>query len=134
VPVAGFVLDELAQQCAGKGPGDLVFGGQHRGQGFEHAGVHRAGDAEQLGEFDGEERHHRGREIVGLFAGFLARCHESVTTRYEPGGRLRTYMAVILQVSVFSIHQRTRLHGSNQLPKLNTRVRFPSSAPCELGI
>ena len=38
-------------------------------------------------------------------------------------------MAVIPQVSVFSGNQRTRSDGLNQLPKLNTRVRFPSSAP-----
>ena len=42
-------------------------------------------------------------------------------------------MAVIPQVSVFSGHRRTRLTGSTQLPKLNTRVRFPSSAHTVIG-
>jgi hypothetical protein len=33
------------------------------------------------------------------------------------------------QLNDFSGHQRTRSDGLTQLPKLNTRVRFPSSAP-----
>jgi integrase len=31
VPVPEFVLDELSAQCAGKAPGDLVFGGRDGG-------------------------------------------------------------------------------------------------------
>jgi integrase len=51
VPVPGFVLDELSMQCAGKGPGDLVFAGPDGGYlprpkssgGWFAAAVKRAG-------------------------------------------------------------------------------------------
>jgi hypothetical protein len=57
------------------------------------------------------------------------RCHMSVTTPRNLSGRRRTYKDVFSDVRAIGGRRWTPANTPNRLPKLNTRVRFPSSAP-----
>src|SRR3954451_18318230 len=56
----------------------------------------------------------------------------TVTTLGNRGGRARTHTDMFLQVVYFSGRASTAIVVPNRPPKLNTRVRFPSSAPIAL--
>ena|ERR1700682_6460629 len=56
-------------------------------------------------------------------------CHDVVTRHSDTAGQSRTHMDVFSLVGMLGRRAGTALDTSNQLPKVNTRVRFPSSAP-----
>ena len=70
-----------------------------------------------------------GVRVGGCLPGLLPRCHGGVTTRGNLCGRLWTHMDVFPLVVVPCGRADTVLDAPNRLPKLNTRVRFRSSAP-----
>jgi hypothetical protein len=61
-----------------------------------------------------------------------ARCHVNVTRLRRTDGHLWMYPDASAQDSGFVGRTGTREDVTNRLPKLNTRVRFPSSAPRKL--
>ena len=57
-----------------------------------------------------------------------SRTASAVVTRSDSTGQIRTHPDVFSQFRDLSGRRQTRQDGTNPLPKLNTRVRFPSSA------
>ncbi len=87
-------------------------------------------------------RFHRFRQergttrAIGEFVGCLLvfgldvpRVSQPSTTSADGNGLTWTGFSRSATSAILVNPRRTHLHASNQLPKLNTRVRFPSSAP-----
>src|SRR6516225_11817227 len=79
----------------------------------------------------GQRPHHRhvplqcvGRTRIGPRS-----CHDAVTSNGDASAQSPTRMDANLQVTRLRGQPKAALDAPNRLPKLNTRVRFPSSAP-----
>jgi hypothetical protein len=56
-------------------------------------------------------------------------CHDVVTSSRDDSGQSPTHVDAKRQVTSFRGLPEAPMDTPNRLPKLNTRVRFPSSAP-----
>jgi len=66
---------------------------------------------------------------LGEHASALRWCHDAVTSNGDASAQSPTRMDANPQVTRLRGQPKAALDAPNRLPKLNTRVRFPSSAP-----
>jgi len=66
---------------------------------------------------------------LGEHASALRWCHDAVTSNGDASAQSPTHMDANPQVTRLRGQPKAALDAPNRLPKLNTRVRFPSSAP-----